>query len=105
MDVFEFIISIVALVLIFVTLWIVLLRKRRNDSPIQAEGQYDLDELSRMAESMGDRIGTLESILDAEVPDWREQLERGRPRTGSLTTMATPSVTRRRSSRSRMSSC
>jgi phage shock protein B len=77
MDVFEFIISIVALVLIFVTLWIILLRKRRNDSPIQAEGQYDLDELSRMAESMGARIGTLESILDSEVPDWREQLERG----------------------------
>jgi hypothetical protein len=28
-----------------------------------------------MAESMQDRISVLESILDAEVPDWRQQNE------------------------------
>jgi len=30
-------------------------------------------ELTQMAERMNQRIDTLESILDAEVPGWREQ--------------------------------
>jgi phage shock protein B len=36
-----------------------------------------MSELSGMAESMQERIGVLESILDAEVPDWRQQNESG----------------------------
>jgi phage shock protein B len=54
-----------------------LLKKSRRRAPIQAEGHYELAELAGMAESLKDRIDTLESILDAEVPDWREQNEHG----------------------------
>lgn len=37
--------------------------------------QNSLDELTDIAESMDDRITTLESILDAETPDWRAKYE------------------------------
>lgn len=77
MGVLEFITSIVAMVLGAITIWIFLLRKGRRRAHIEPEGQYDMRELSVMAESMKERIDILESILDAEVPDWREQNEHG----------------------------
>ncbi len=77
MGVLEFIISIVAMVLGAITIWILLLRKNRGNANIEPQGNYDMRELSTMAESLRDRIDTLESILDAEVPDWREQNEDG----------------------------
>lgn len=77
MGLWEFITSIVAMVLVAITLWIFLLRKDRGRSTIEPKGNYDMRELSAMAESLRDRIDTLESILDAEVPDWREQNEHG----------------------------
>jgi phage shock protein B len=77
MEILEFIISIVAMVLGAITIWIFLLRKDKRRANIQPEGNYDMRELSAMAESLTDRIDTLESILDAEVPDWREQNEHG----------------------------
>ena len=77
MGVFEFIISLVALVLGTVTFWIIILRKDRRRKHSEPEGRYQLSELASMAESMRDRIDILESILDAEVPDWREQNEPG----------------------------
>ena len=75
MGILEFITSIVAMVLGAITIWILLLRKDRRRTRFQPEGQYDMRELSTMAESMRERIDILESILDAEVPDWREQHE------------------------------
>lgn len=77
MGVLEFIVSIVAMVLAAITLWILLLRKGRRSVRIEPDGKYNLGELSAMAESLTERIDILESILDAEVPDWREQNERG----------------------------
>ena len=77
MGILEFITSLVAMVLTAITVWILLLRKSRRRAPIQAEGHYELNELAGMAASLKDRIDTLESILDAEVPDWREQNEHG----------------------------
>ena len=77
MGVLEFITSLVAMVLTAITVWILLLRKSRRRAPIQAEGHYELNELAGMAASLKGRIDTLESILDAEVPDWREQNEHG----------------------------
>jgi len=77
MDVLEFLISIVAMALCAITFWIMLLRKGRRQSHIEPAGDYNIGELSSMAESMQERIGILESILDAEVPDWREQNEHG----------------------------
>ena len=77
MDVLEFVISIVAMVLGAITVWILLLRKSRRRTHIESSGKYDMGELSSMAESLIERIDVLESILDAEVPDWREQNEHG----------------------------
>jgi len=71
MNSFVFIISIVGMVLSFVTFWILLARNDRNKISVQAGSQYDLQELSTMAQSLTERIDILESILDAEVPDWR----------------------------------
>lgn len=77
MGVFEFLTSITAMALAAITLWIIILRKdRRQAQSIEPEGDYQLSELSSMANSMRERIDNLESILDAEVPDWREQNER-----------------------------
>ncbi len=75
MDVLEFIISIVGMVLFFITLWIFMLRKGRRRDHIAPQGKYELGELAAIAESLQERIDILESILDAEVPDWREQNE------------------------------
>lgn len=77
MGVLEFITSIVAMVLGAVTIWILILRKGRRIERAQPDGHYDMSELSAMAESMQERIGILESILDAEVPNWRQQNDPG----------------------------
>jgi len=75
MGVLEFIVSIVAMVLAAITIWILLLRKGRRSVRVEPDGKYNMGELSAMAESLTERIDILESILDAEVPDWREQNE------------------------------
>lgn len=79
MDVFEFIIALVAIVLGVITFWMILFGKRwsRQDHKIDPQGEYDMVELSAMAESMKERVDVLESILDAEIPDWREQNDHG----------------------------
>jgi len=79
MDVFEFIISLVAIVLAAITFWMILFRKQwsSDGKKIDPQGEYDMYELSAMAESLKDRIDVLESILDAEIPDWREQNDHG----------------------------
>lgn len=45
----------------------------RSSNGLSAEETRQLDELLQVAEGMADRIKNLESILDAEYPDWREQ--------------------------------
>ncbi|PCI79327.1 MAG: envelope stress response membrane protein PspB [SAR86 cluster bacterium] len=77
MGILEFVTSIVAMVLGAVTVWILLLRKGKRSVRIEPDGKYNMGELSAMAESLTERIDILESILDAEVPDWREQNEHG----------------------------
>lgn len=55
--------------------WIVMHYKYRDrtTSGFTEEESRQLRELLDIADSMADRIKTLESILDAEAPDWREQ--------------------------------
>ncbi len=77
MGILEFVTSIMAMVLVAITFWILLLRKGRHSVRIEPDGKYNMGELSAMAESLKERIDILESILDAEVPDWREQNEQG----------------------------
>ncbi len=47
-------------------------RYRAQQSSITEEDRERLADLVRIADSLGSRIATLESILDAEVPDWRD---------------------------------
>lgn len=49
--------------------------KASQSSASEAESAQ-LQKLTQTAESMADRIATLESILDAEVPDWRDDHDR-----------------------------
>lgn len=44
----------------------------RKTSGFTEDESRQLQELLNIADSMADRIKTLESILDAESPDWRE---------------------------------
>lgn len=72
MDFFEFVIALVAVGGTFVTIWVVLLYRRKEKKLPAAARAYELSELSAMADAMDRRIDMLESILDAEVPGWRE---------------------------------
>ena len=55
--------------------WIVMHYKAqgRNSHGLTPEESKQLEELLKIADSMADRIKTLESILDSEYPDWRER--------------------------------
>ena len=56
-------------------IWLVLhYRSKRQVSQGLSEEEYiQLSELSELADKMADRIKTLEAILDAETPDWRNK--------------------------------
>lgn len=83
MDVGE-ITGLVAVVMVFsiplVAIWAGVLKSRYRASQrdIGENERAELHRLSAVADSMAERIATLESILDAEVPDWREDHERNR---------------------------
>jgi phage shock protein B len=47
---------------------------KRSNSSISEEEAKQLDELLDIADSMAERIKTLESILDDETPEWREKV-------------------------------
>lgn len=78
MDFFEFVIALVAIGGTFVTIWVALLYRRKEKKLPEVAQAYTLVELSSLASTMEQRIGTLEDILDAEVPGWREQNEQSR---------------------------
>ncbi len=47
-------------------------RYRAQQRSITDEDRDHLADLTRVADSLASRIAILESILDAEVPDWRD---------------------------------
>ena len=47
-------------------------RYRAQLSNVTEEDRGNLRELNQLAESLTQRVNTLESILDDEVPDWRD---------------------------------
>ena len=57
-------------------IWLILhYRSKKNISQGLTDEEYDqLTELSELADTMADRIKTLEAILDAETPEWRNKL-------------------------------
>jgi phage shock protein B len=46
--------------------------RRRDDAQLSADERATIEALTRTAERMESRIGALEKILDAEVPQWRQ---------------------------------
>lgn len=67
----------ICLFLIFVApLWLFFhyRSKKQVTQGLSQEEFQSLHELSRRAEKMAERIKTLESILDADSPDWRNKL-------------------------------
>ena len=64
--------------LIFVApLWLFLhyRRKKKSSNGLSETDLQRLHKLSAQAESMQDRVKTLEKILDAESPNWRRNYE------------------------------
>ena len=47
-------------------------RYRAQQRSITDEDRDRLADLTRVADSLASRIAILESILDAEIPDWRD---------------------------------
>ena len=78
MEFFEFVIALVSIGGTFVTIWVVLLYRRKEKQLPAIAQTYTLNELSKLADTMNQRIDTLEAILDAEVPGWREQHEQSK---------------------------
>lgn len=71
---------IVAPVIIFMIIvapiWLILhyRSKKQVSQGLSQEEYIQLSELSEIADNMADRIQTLEAILDAETPNWRNKL-------------------------------
>ena len=67
---------VIIFMIIVAPIWLILhYRSKGQVSQGLSEEEYiQLSELSEMADKMADRIKTLEAILDAETPDWRNKL-------------------------------
>jgi phage shock protein B len=48
--------------------------RKREAAVLNEQEQGNLDQLVRIAEKMEDRLATLEKILDAEHPKWKERV-------------------------------
>lgn len=66
---------IIIFMVIVAPIWLILhyRSKRQISQGLSAEEYQQLSELAESADKMSDRIQTLESILDAEAPQWREK--------------------------------
>jgi len=75
---FEFIfgVPLILFLTIVAPIWLVLhyRSKKQINQGFSEEEYMQLSELSELADKMTDRIKTLEAILDAESPDWRNKL-------------------------------
>jgi phage shock protein B len=63
--------------MIFVApIWLILhyRSKKQMNQGVSAEEYATLQDLADKADKMADRIHTLESILDAEAPQWRNKV-------------------------------
>jgi phage shock protein B len=72
----EILIAPIIIFLIFVApIWLILhYRSKKQLSQGLSDEEYaQLNELSEQAEQMAERIQTLEAILDAESPNWRDR--------------------------------
>jgi phage shock protein B len=74
--VIAFFVPTVVFLVIVAPLWILMhyRGKQRSQGELSAEERQQLEQLSVRADRMGERIETLESILDDETPGWRARL-------------------------------
>ncbi len=74
----EFLMVPSVLFLLFVApLWIIMhyRSKQRTSASLTEVERSDLERLASAAEGLCERVATLESILDAETPEWRQRVE------------------------------
>ena len=69
-------VPVIIFMLLVAPIWLILhYRSKRQISQGFSEEEYtQLSDLSELADKMTDRIKTLEAILDAETPDWRNKV-------------------------------
>lgn len=67
---------VIIFMLIVAPIWLILhyRSKKQVSQGLSQEEYIQLSELSEVADTMADRIQTLEAILDAETPNWRTKL-------------------------------
>ncbi len=70
-----FSIPLILFMIIVAPIWVIMhYRSKRKISEGLSDVELNqLNDLSRRAERMAERIKTLESILDADSPDWRRK--------------------------------
>ncbi len=68
---------IIVFMILVAPIWIIMHYRTAGKKSVglSVDEQQSLDELAEIADSMEERISTLESILDAETPDWRAKYE------------------------------
>lgn len=78
MDLEVLMVPIILFMVIVAPIWLVLhYRSKRQVSQGLTEEEFSLlNELVDKADKMTQRVSTLESILDAESPEWRQRHER-----------------------------
>ena len=66
---------IIIFMVVVAPIWLVLhyRSKRQISQGLSAEEYRQLSDLSEAADQMTERIQSLEAILDAETPDWRNK--------------------------------
>ena len=52
-------------------------RKQQAQGALSEEERLELETLAAQASHMAERIETLEAILDAQTPDWRNRMGQG----------------------------
>ncbi len=59
-------------------MWIVMHYRsvRRSSRSLNQEDRESIEHMLATVDKLTDRIGTLESILDADHPQWRQQVDR-----------------------------
>ena len=67
---------VIIFMLVVAPIWLILhYKSKRQVSQGLSDDEFDqLADLSKAADKMAERIKTLESILDAESPDWRNKV-------------------------------
>lgn len=76
-DVVGIIVAPIIIFLVFVApIWLIMhyRAKRQMNQGLSKEEYATLQDLADRADKMADRIHTLESILDAEAPHWKDKV-------------------------------